>query len=59
MRYRVYTVLYDDNGNAVNRCPLCSTRTLELACSMARTNAGPMPTEIYEVQPDGRETRVR
>ena len=57
-KYRVYTELYDDNGNIVHKTPICSTSTLKLACSMARTNAGLFPVGIYEIKPDGTEIKV-
>lgn len=57
-KYRVYRELYDDNGNIVNKVPICSTSTLKLACSMARTNAGIGPVGIYEVMPNGTEIRI-
>ena len=58
MKYRVYTELYDDKGSIVSKCPVCSTRTLKMALSMARTNAGIGPVGIYEVRPDGTETKI-
>ena len=57
-KYRVYRELYDDNGNIVNKFPICSTSTLKMAFSMARTNAGIGPVGIYEIHPDGTETKV-
>lgn len=57
-KYRVYKELYDDNGNIVHKCPICSTSTLKMAFSMARTNAGIGPVGIYEIHPDGTETKV-
>lgn len=58
-KYRVYKELYDNNGNIVNKMPVCSTSTLKIACSMARTNAGIGPVGIYEVKPDGTEVKVK
>jgi hypothetical protein len=57
-KYRVYKELYDDNGNIVNKMPVCSTTTLKMALSMARTNAGIGPVGIYEINPDGTEKKI-
>lgn len=57
-KYRVYKELYDDNGRIVHKMPVCSTKTLKMAYSMARTNAGIGPVGIYEVHPNGTETKV-
>ena len=59
MKFRVYTELYDDNGNVIHKTPICSTSTLKLAYSMARTNAGLMPVGIYEVKKDGTEVKIK
>lgn len=58
-KYRVYKELYDNEGNIVHKTPVCSTTTLKLACSMARTNAGLGPVGIYEVKPDGSEQKIK
>lgn len=58
-KYRVYTELYDDNGNIVHKTPICSTSTLKLAYSMVRTNAGLMPVGIYEIKKDGTEVKIK
>ena len=57
-RFRVYKELTDDNGNIVHKMPVCSTTTLKMAFSMARTNAGLGPVGIYEIHPDGTETKI-
>lgn len=59
MKFRVYTELYDDNGNVIHKTPICSTKTLKMACSMARTNAGLMPVGIYEIKADGSEIKIK
>ena len=58
-KYRVYKELIDNEGNIVHRTPVCSTSTLKMAYSMARTNAGIGPVGIYEIKPDGTEVRVK
>ena len=58
-KYRVYKELYDDEGNIVHKTPVCSTSTLKLAESMARTNAGIGPVGIYEINFDGSETKIK
>lgn len=57
-KYRVYKELYDNEGNIVHKMPVCSTSTLKLACSMARTNAGFGDVGIYEIMPDGTEIKI-
>ena len=56
--YRVYKILLDNEGNVVNRTPICRVKTLNMAYSMARTNAGIGDVGIYEINSDGSETRV-
>ena len=58
-KYRVYKELTDNNGNVVHKMPVCSTSTLKLACSMARTNAGLGEVGIYEIHEDGTETKIK
>ena len=62
-KYRVYTELTDNEGNIVNKTPVCSTSTLKMAYSMARTNAwlGALlgGVGIYEVKPDGTEVKIQ
>lgn len=58
-KYRVYKELTDENGKVVHKTPVCSTSTLKMACSMARTNAGLGEVGIYEVSADGTETKIK
>ena len=58
-KYRVYKELYNNNGEIVHKTPICSTSTLKLAYSMARTNAGLGEVGIYEIKPNGEEVRIK
>lgn len=58
-KYRVYKELTNENGEVVHKMPVCSTATLKMACSMARTNAGFGQVGIYEINADGTETKIK
>lgn len=58
-KYRVYKELTNENGEVVHKMPVCSTTTLKMACSMARTNAGFGEVGIYEINADGTETKIK
>lgn len=58
-KYRVYTELTDNEGNIVHKTPVCSTSTLKMAYSMARTNAGLGTVGIYEIKQDGTEVKIQ
>ena len=58
-KYRVYKELTNENGEVVHKMPVCSTTTLKMAFSMARTNAGLCEVGIYEINADGTETKIK